>query len=136
MSHTDIDSSSLLQLKTLRRQYLQLVEPAQLRWPDAQTLKAPQVQIWIFHNFFDLDHVSHPPPDRYQLRVLKLLVSKLESAIDDPEEDVWFLSSSFLSRFRHHLDEYSKVFLSTIFSRRCFLSHYVSSMFLLAVPTY
>lgn len=28
------------------------------------------------------------PPERYQLRVLKPLASKIEKAIEDPEEDV------------------------------------------------
>ncbi|KAH3942489.1 hypothetical protein HBH53_185900 [Parastagonospora nodorum] len=75
------------QLRVLQRQYFQLVEPHQLRWPDDVTLKKPAVQTWLFSEMFDTERIKSPPPDRYQLRVLKLLISKLEGAIHDPEED-------------------------------------------------
>jgi hypothetical protein len=81
-------SAIIPQLKVLQRQYFQLVEPHQLRWPDDVMLKHPDVQAWLFREMFDTEQIKSPPPDRYQLRVLKLLVSKLEGAIDDPEEDV------------------------------------------------
>lgn len=76
------------QLRVLQRQYFQLVEPNQLRWPENATLKKPDVQAWMFRDMFDAEQIKSPPPDRYQLRVLKLLISKLEGAIVDPEEDV------------------------------------------------
>jgi hypothetical protein len=76
------------QLKVLQRQYFQLVEPHQLRWPEDATLKQHDVQAWLFREMFDAEQIKSPPPDRYQLRVLKLLISKLEGAMDDPEEDV------------------------------------------------
>jgi hypothetical protein len=82
------------QLRILQRQYLQLVEPQQLIWPNDAILKAPDVQLWLFKNLFDTANITSPPPDRYQLRVLKLLVSKLERSITDPEEDVWSPISS------------------------------------------
>lgn len=82
------DPRIVSQLRILQRQYLQLVEPHQLRWPEDATLKAPEVQSWLFTNMFDTDRIASPPPDRYQHRVLKLLISKLEKSIDDPEEDV------------------------------------------------
>ena len=85
---TTMDANIRTKLNTLRRQYLQLVEPNKLRWPDAATLKAPDVQSWIYTNLFTSDTNSALPPERYQLRVLKLLISKIEKAIDDPEEDV------------------------------------------------
>lgn len=78
------------QLRILQRQYLQLVDPLHLRWPDAHVLKEPEVQAWIFSHMFDEASVKSPPPERYQLRVLKLLISKLERSIVDPEEDVRF----------------------------------------------
>lgn len=87
----------LAQLRVLQRQYFQLVEPQQLRWPDNATLKRPLVQAWLFGNLFDPSKVSSPPPARYQLRVLKELVGKLERSMTDPEEDVWSPISS--SRF-------------------------------------
>jgi hypothetical protein len=75
-------------LTTLRRQYLQLVEPSQLRWLEGSTLKQPQTQSWIYENFFDTNKIAHLPPQRYQLRVLKILIAKIEESIEDPEEDV------------------------------------------------
>lgn len=36
------------------------------------------------------------PPERYQLRVLKPLLSKIEQAIEDPEEDVGILTETHL----------------------------------------
>ncbi|XP_014561268.1 hypothetical protein COCVIDRAFT_22622 [Bipolaris victoriae FI3] len=77
----------LAQLRVLQRQYFQLVEPQQLRWPDDATLKRPLVQAWLFGNLFDPSKISSPPPARYQLRVLKELVGKLERSMTDPEED-------------------------------------------------
>tara|TARA_R110002003_G_scaffold40_6_gene2650 strand:- start:7950 stop:8357 length:408 start_codon:yes stop_codon:yes gene_type:complete len=82
------DAAITTGLQILQRQYFQLVEPHQLRWPESAMLKRPDVQNWLFANMFDLDKVKSPPPDRYQLRVLKLVISKLEGAIVDPEEDV------------------------------------------------
>jgi hypothetical protein len=82
------DAPTTLQLHVLQRQYLQLVEPHQLRWPEQGMLKQPDVQAWIYHAMFDMEKIKSPPPDRYQLRVLKLLIAKLERAIEDPDEDV------------------------------------------------
>ncbi|KAF2819360.1 hypothetical protein CC86DRAFT_375201 [Ophiobolus disseminans] len=82
-----VNPATVLQLRILQRQYFQLVEPHQLRWLDENTLKTPDVQTWLFTEMFDVEKIKSPPPDRYQLRVLKLLISKLERAIDDPEED-------------------------------------------------
>lgn len=84
-----MDSPHVSQLRILQRQYFQLVEPSQLRWPSRGVLKAPEVQSWLFTNMFDTDRItSLPLEERYQLRVLKLLISKLEKSIDDPDEDV------------------------------------------------
>ncbi|KAH6842169.1 putative methyltransferase-domain-containing protein [Alternaria rosae] len=79
--------SNLSQLRILQRQYFQLVEPHQLRWPDDAILKAPNVQAWLFHNLFDAANITSLPPGRYRLRILKQLVAKLERSITDPEED-------------------------------------------------
>ncbi|KAF2191476.1 hypothetical protein K469DRAFT_656402 [Zopfia rhizophila CBS 207.26] len=88
-----IDPDTRSKLTTLRRQYFQLVEPAHLRWMDTVILKAPNVQQWIYTNLFDSNKITSSPPERYQHRVLKALISKLEIAMDDPEEDVWMLFS-------------------------------------------
>lgn len=84
-----MDKEILAQLTILRRQYFQVVEPSQLRWPTDHILKTAEVQSWIASKFFDTDNITHMPPDRYRLRVLKFLVSNLERSIEDPEEDVW-----------------------------------------------
>lgn len=76
------------QLRLLCRQYFQLVDLESLRWPDTQVLKRPEVQAWLYGHLFDRDAVPSPPSERYQLRVLKQLISRIESAIEDPQEDV------------------------------------------------
>lgn len=90
----------LSQLRILQRQYFQLVEPQQLRWPDEAILKRPQVQTWLFTHLLDASTISSPPPVGYQLRFLKELVARLERSITDPEEDVWSPISSFCSLWR------------------------------------
>lgn len=72
----------------LRRQYLQLFEPDFLAWPPKQLLRDPDIQEWIYHNLFDSNQNTYLPPERYQYRVLKRLLAKIEQAIEDPEEDV------------------------------------------------
>jgi len=86
---TNMSPETQAKLTILRRQYFQLVEPKKLRWPNDKVLKTSEVQSWIFNSLFNVDGISHPPPERYQLRVLKLLISKLEWSINDPEKDVW-----------------------------------------------
>lgn len=83
-----IETGVLKELAIFRRQYLQLVDPSQLRWLEGHAIKAADIQSWIFQHMFSADHNATLPPDRYRLRVLKVLISKLERAIDDPEEDV------------------------------------------------
>lgn len=83
-----IEQNVLDQLAVFGRQYFQLVDPSQLKWLEGSILKKADVQSWIFSYLFDADKISTLPPDRYRLRVLKALISKLEKAIDDPEDDV------------------------------------------------
>lgn len=76
------------QLVLFRRQYLQLFEPDFLAWPPKQLLRDSDVQAWLYANLFNNEKNSRLPPERYQLRVLKTLVKKIEQSIEDPEEDV------------------------------------------------
>lgn len=76
------------QLLLFRRQYFQLFEPDFLAWPPKQLLKDPTVQAWLYTHLFNSEKNPRMPPERYQLRVLKPLASKIEKAIEDPEEDV------------------------------------------------
>jgi hypothetical protein len=76
------------QLTLFRRQYFQLFEPDFLAWPPEQLLRDPDVQAWVYRNLFSVEKNRYLPPQRYQVRVLKPLVGKIEQAIKDPEEDV------------------------------------------------
>ncbi|EMC98774.1 hypothetical protein BAUCODRAFT_84564 [Baudoinia panamericana UAMH 10762] len=76
-----------LQLRLFRRQYLQLVEPDFLAWPPKQLLRDASVQTWLYRALFNSDRVARLPPERYQLRVLKPLLARIEQSIEDPEED-------------------------------------------------
>lgn len=100
------DPANTSQLRILQRQYFQLVEPSRLTWPDDTTLKTPDVQSWLFSNLFDMANITSPPPGRYQLRILKEVIAKLERSISDPEEDVWSPISSFWLPFSPCLTMY------------------------------
>lgn len=89
------------QLLLFRRQYLQLFEADFLAWPPKQLVRDPHVQAWLYRNLFDADQCPRLPPERYQFRVLKPLLAKIEQAIEDPEEDVGqYFSASLLRRLR------------------------------------
>lgn len=76
------------QLRLLRRQYLQLFEPDFLAWPNPQLLRRADAQAWLFKHLFDEDRNRRLPPERYQLRVLRPLIARIEKSIEDPDEDV------------------------------------------------
>ena len=76
------------QIEVLRRQYLQLLDPKDLAFPESSILKKSEIQARIFDSMFRSDGLNFVPPERYTIRVLKVLVEGLEAAIDDPEEDV------------------------------------------------
>ncbi|KAB2578729.1 Nicotinamide N-methyltransferase [Lasiodiplodia theobromae] len=82
-----VSSGEMQALQVFRAQYFQLLDLVQMRWPEAQLLKRPDVQAWLFAEMFDRDSIQYPPPERYQMRVLKRVVSTIEQAIDNPEED-------------------------------------------------
>ena len=75
------------QLRLFRRQYFQLFEPDFLAWPPKALLRDPAVQRWLYSNLFDASKTPTLPSERYQLRVLKSLLFKIEKAIEDPNED-------------------------------------------------
>ena len=76
------------QLRLFRRQYLQLFEPDFLAWPPKPLLLDATCQAWLHSSLFDPNTSTALPPERYQLRVLKLLVARIEKAIEDPSEHV------------------------------------------------
>jgi len=75
-------------LELLKRQYLQLLDPEQLSIPPPEAMRLPHVQARIYETMFRDGCLVFSPPDRYKLRVLKMLVQRMEDAIADPEEDV------------------------------------------------
>ncbi len=75
-------------LELLRRQYFQLLPLERLSLPSDDILKDATFQASLVHKLFRADDPSPLDPERYKLRVLKGIVSRLESAMSDPEEDV------------------------------------------------
>ncbi|KAK8073239.1 hypothetical protein PG994_004138 [Apiospora phragmitis] len=65
-------------------QYLQLER--YLDFPSGQLLREAHVQDALLRRLFADDALAHPPPPRYQIRVLKDLVARIEASIDDWEE--------------------------------------------------
>ncbi|KAL9097544.1 MAG: hypothetical protein Q9165_000440 [Trypethelium subeluteriae] len=96
MVHEFTKSSPVASLSLFERQYFQLVEPKQLAWPVRDQLRLPEIQVWIHDHMFNTESLPYPPPDRYQLRVLKQLMSRIEEAIIDPNEDE--ISDDLMSR--------------------------------------
>ncbi len=80
------------QVDLLRRQYLQLLEPDLLTIPSVEMLRRPDVQHLLYDNMFNSDNLMFAPTGRYQLRVVKELVLRIETSFADPEEDVGFPS--------------------------------------------
>lgn len=76
------------QILLFRRQYLQLFQPDFLSWPPKELLRDVGVQTWLYNNLFNNEKYPRLPSERYQLRVLKPLLSKIEQSIENPEEDV------------------------------------------------
>ena len=71
-----------------RRQYLQLLNPDSLAFPASDCLRNVSFQSLIYESIFKPGVLAYPPQARYQLRVLKELVLRVEKSIIDPEEDV------------------------------------------------
>ncbi|KAI9835416.1 MAG: hypothetical protein M1819_002334 [Sarea resinae] len=75
------------QLSLFHRQYAQLLNVDLLAFPSTDSLRNSAFQSVLYATLFDETEVHHPPPERYQLRVLKELVARIESSVVDPEED-------------------------------------------------
>lgn len=87
------------QLTIFRRRYLQMEDPDEIEFPSRELVKSPTVQAWLFQNMFDEDRHPFLPHARYRYRVLKKLITILEEAMDDPEEDVrMFILRSTMSK--------------------------------------
>jgi hypothetical protein len=84
----DASPSSNKELEIFKRQYLQLVDIKDLRWPSRGVLRLATTQAWLFQELFNQAVAPYLPPERYQTRVLKQLLQAIEESIEDPEEDV------------------------------------------------
>jgi hypothetical protein len=82
----ELEPSARVEL--LRRQFLQLRDPRELDTPPLEMIKDPTCQGELYERMFRYGSVPYPPPARYRLRVLKLLMEHIEHAVSDPEEDV------------------------------------------------
>ncbi|KAI1925698.1 hypothetical protein LOZ65_002740 [Ophidiomyces ophidiicola] len=74
-------------LKIFAAQYFQILEPQHLMLPPNGVLIQPKAQCWIYENMFNEVEIWPIPPVRYRCRVLKMVLSLLESSIMDSEED-------------------------------------------------
>ena len=80
------------QLDRFCSQYLQL-EP-QVDYPDERHLGDPAVQQYIYARLYKENAITYGPPRRYQLRILKELIRRIERSIVDWEAEVWQICSS------------------------------------------
>lgn len=85
--------NSIDPVELMKRQYLQLSDPDELGFPPQELLRWPGTQAQIYDAMFNESSSMYLPPKRYRFRVLKRIVSLLEQAIQDPEEDVGFCIS-------------------------------------------
>ena len=69
-------------------QYFQLVEVPLLDLPDDNVLIKPETQQAIYDRMFNDSLWPVIPRVNYQTRVLKMIISRIEGSISDPEEDV------------------------------------------------
>ncbi|KAK0653072.1 putative methyltransferase-domain-containing protein [Cercophora newfieldiana] len=65
-------------------QFLQLDSAPKI--PDDDTLRDAEAQDVLYRRLFAPDAVALPPPPRYQLRILKQLIAKIEACITDWDE--------------------------------------------------
>lgn len=75
------------ELDLFKRQYLQL--QLSLKYPEKECLKHEEFQQLLYSEIFSEDAMKWYPPQRYQLRVLKELMKRIEVSITDWEEEVW-----------------------------------------------
>ncbi|KAI9791717.1 MAG: hypothetical protein M1816_003527 [Peltula sp. TS41687] len=84
-------------LELFRRQYLQLLPPEQTTLPSCSIIKDPAFQDGLYEKIFSTESQKYQPPDRYKLRILKMVISTIEAGFDDPDEDV--ISDDLMSCF-------------------------------------
>jgi hypothetical protein len=68
------------------RQYMQQIND--VTYPSGALLVNPDVQECLYRYFFDASRNKYLPPPKYQSRILKHIISEIEKACKNPEEDV------------------------------------------------
>ncbi|PWY62778.1 hypothetical protein BO83DRAFT_372173 [Aspergillus eucalypticola CBS 122712] len=79
-----------MSLSLLTAQYFQQLDPHLLTFPEDKHLLHPTTQETIYTTLFSESHAANEqplPPPAYRTRVLKRLITKLESLLSNPEED-------------------------------------------------
>ena len=93
------------QLDRFCRQYLQVT--LELDYPTDEHLRNDVFQQDIYDRLFSED-VQYVPPPRYQLRVLKELMKRIEASIQDWDEQVCIL---FFVFYRSYMSYNARLFL-------------------------
>lgn len=73
------------QLDRFCRQYLQIL--LELDYPTPEHLRQDALQQALYARLFKEGALDHEPPQRYQLRVLKEIIKRIEESIQDWEEE-------------------------------------------------
>ncbi|KAK2599018.1 hypothetical protein QQS21_005484 [Conoideocrella luteorostrata] len=109
------------QVERFCHQYFQL--ETILTFPDAQFLRLDEAQDEIYHRMFNEEKSGIGPPDRYRVKTLKELVSRIESSIDD--WDKFAISDDIMSAFSTMM---STPLLSEVASaqRKCYVTYHLS----------
>ncbi|KAH6952821.1 hypothetical protein HG530_000565 [Fusarium avenaceum] len=123
-------SSNTNQVDRFCRQYLQL-QP-ELDYPEPALLKTSQVQDEIYERLFAEGAVRYGPPPRFQLRVLKELMSRIEASIDDWEE--YGVSDDLMSVLSLYLAN-PVPSETTSAQRKAYVTYYLSELCQAGAPT-
>ena len=83
---SQLSASARQQLDRFSRQYLQL--QLDLDYPDEENLRNDALQQSLHSRLFSEHGAKNAPPARYQLRVLKELMQRIEQSIQNWEEEV------------------------------------------------
>ena len=90
MDMTTLPTDWAQELNSFKRQYLQL--QVTIKYPESQYLRHEEFQNKLYAQIFSREALEYHPPQRYQLRVLKELMKRIEDSITDWEEEVRTLS--------------------------------------------
>lgn len=89
-NHRSLPTATLVMSDAIRilvAQYFQLVDPPHLALPSGNVLIQAAVQEALYELMFD-EAITPLPPATYRLRVLKLILARIEESFTDPDKDV------------------------------------------------